>query len=205
MGVWDTVGAYGIPLGFGLSSLARSFTYWTRGFRDTHFGTAVKLGLHAVAIDERRRPFAPTFWTLRRQNRGQAEGTPKYPSSRSGFAGVHSNIGGGYTDRGLSDLALVWMMAEVQKTHRPRFNEEEAMRQRVALLGRDALQKHQHQLVQPDQAGAASTAEAGRIVVPAFMRMLGFRRRRFHARQRDGCTGACGSGAVTPATIVDSV
>ena len=65
VGVWDTVGAYGIPSGFGLSSLGRSFTYWTRGFRDTHFGTAVKLGLHAVAIDERRRPFVPTFWTLR--------------------------------------------------------------------------------------------------------------------------------------------
>jgi len=55
VGVWDTVGAYGIPSGFGLSSLGRSFTYWTRGFRDTHFGTAVKLGLHAEAGGEGRR------------------------------------------------------------------------------------------------------------------------------------------------------
>jgi type VI secretion system (T6SS) phospholipase Tle1-like effector len=26
------------------------------------------------------------------------------------FRGVHSNVGGGYTDRSLSDIALAWMM-----------------------------------------------------------------------------------------------
>ena len=129
VGVWDTVGAYGIPSGFGLSGVARSFTYWTRGFRDTHFGSAVKLGLHAVAIDERRRPFAPTFWTMRppRPDEKATEPPPKLPVEQVWFPGVHSNVGGGYVDRGLSDLALAWMMAELQQRTGLRFNEQEAM------------------------------------------------------------------------------
>ena len=133
VGVWDTVGAYGIPIGFGLSALARSFTYWTKGFRDTHFGDAVKLGLHAVAIDERRRPFAPTFWTRRPESRKKADQAaektpePALPVEQVWFPGVHSNVGGGYTNRGLSDLALAWMMAQVQEKTGLRFNEDEAM------------------------------------------------------------------------------
>ena len=41
---------------------------------------------------------------------------PKAKSKRKGalyevwFRGVHSNVGGGYLDRGLSDIALTWMM-----------------------------------------------------------------------------------------------
>jgi Uncharacterized alpha/beta hydrolase domain (DUF2235) len=30
------------------------------------------------------------------------------------FAGVHCNVGGGYPDTGLSDEALIWMIARVQ-------------------------------------------------------------------------------------------
>src|SRR3974377_1614851 len=30
------------------------------------------------------------------------------------FAGAHSNVGGGYADTGLSDQALIWMIARVQ-------------------------------------------------------------------------------------------
>ena len=31
------------------------------------------------------------------------------------FAGAHSNVGGGYKESGLSDLALLWMIARVAK------------------------------------------------------------------------------------------
>src|SRR5262249_50168085 len=96
VGVWDTVGSYGIPSGFGLSGLARSFTMWTRGFRNTHFGETVKLGLHAIAIDERRRPFAPTFWTRRPKQTGSEKSSDKpaaekpLPVQQVWFPGVHS-------------------------------------------------------------------------------------------------------------------
>jgi uncharacterized protein (DUF2235 family) len=108
VGVWDTVGSYGIPAGFGLASLARYITWICLGFHDTYFGNHIDVGLHAVSVDERRRPFVPTFWTIPvgEQPRGHVEQT--------WFAGVHSNVGGGYRDCGLSDRALIWMIARVQ-------------------------------------------------------------------------------------------
>jgi hypothetical protein len=49
--VWDTVGSYGIPAGFGLAPLARYLTLALLGFHDTSFGEHVGVGLHAVAVD----------------------------------------------------------------------------------------------------------------------------------------------------------
>ena len=121
VGVWDTVGAYGIPMSFGLSAIPRLFTYWTRGFRDTGISTAVALGLHALAIDERRPPFTPTYWTPERDKK--AETLEGREVEQVWFAGVHSNVGGGYRDAGLSDLALAWMIARVSKATGLEFNE----------------------------------------------------------------------------------
>jgi hypothetical protein len=64
--VWDTIGSYGIPAGLGLAPLARYFALFALGFHDTSFGDHVEVGLHAVAVDEHRRPFVPTFWTIPR-------------------------------------------------------------------------------------------------------------------------------------------
>jgi uncharacterized protein (DUF2235 family) len=106
--VWDTVGSYGIPAGIGLAPLARYVALIFLGFHDTSFGDHIGVGLHAVAVDEHRRPFVPTFWTITkgRQPKGHVEQT--------WFAGAHCNVGGGYPDGGLSDLALIWMIARVQ-------------------------------------------------------------------------------------------
>lgn len=121
VGVWDTVGSYGVPSGIGLGALPYMFTYWTRGFRDTHFGRTVDVGLHAIAIDERRRAFMPTFWTLRpKAGHDPAEAPPA--AEQVWFAGVHANIGGGYENCGLSDQSLAWMLAQVQEKTGLRFN-----------------------------------------------------------------------------------
>jgi uncharacterized protein (DUF2235 family) len=116
--VWDTVGSYGIPAGFGFAALARFFTLLTLGFHDTSFGEHVEVGLHAVAVDEHRRPFVPTFWTIKK---GQQ---PKGHVEQTWFAGAHSNVGGGYPDSGLSDQALIWMIARVQALTGLQFNVE---------------------------------------------------------------------------------
>jgi uncharacterized protein (DUF2235 family) len=135
VGVWDTVGSYGIPKGFGPMGLARQFTSWTRGFRDTHLGPRVKLGLHAIAVDERRRPFEPTFWTMRPPEDEHDINQPyQQKVEQVWFSGVHVNVGGGCPypslfarmrdwlgradagarpSSGLSDLALVWMITRV--------------------------------------------------------------------------------------------
>jgi uncharacterized protein (DUF2235 family) len=106
--VWDTVGSYGIPAGLGLAPLARYFALFVLGFHDTSFGDHVEFGLHAVAVDEHRRSFVTTFWTIPRGKK------PKGHVEQTWFAGSHCNVGGGYPDAGLSDQALVWMIARLQ-------------------------------------------------------------------------------------------
>jgi uncharacterized protein (DUF2235 family) len=109
IGVWDTVGSYGVPAGFGLGALGRYFTSWQRGFHDTHISEKVAVGLQALAIDERRRPFSPTFWTL---PVGQTL-PPTTKVEQVWFCGAHANVGGGYDDARLAHVALVWMIARV--------------------------------------------------------------------------------------------
>jgi uncharacterized protein (DUF2235 family) len=108
VGVWDTVGAYGIPAGFGLAPLARYIPLLLLGFHDTSFGEHIDVGLHAVAVDERRREFVPTFWTTPKGKHptGQVE--------QIWFSGMHDNVGGGRPDARLSDIALIWMIARAQ-------------------------------------------------------------------------------------------
>ena len=101
--VWDTVGSYGIPAGLGLAPLVVIL-----GFHDTKFGDHINVGLHAVAVDEHRRPFVPTFWTIARGRH------PKGHVEQTWFAGAHCNVGGGYPQSGLSDEALIWMIARVR-------------------------------------------------------------------------------------------
>jgi uncharacterized protein (DUF2235 family) len=108
VGVWDTVGAYGIPAGFGLASLARYLPLLLLGFHDTSFGEHIDVGLHAVAVDERRREFVPTFWTIPKGKHPQGQ------VEQTWFSGMHDNVGGGRPDARLSDIALIWMIARVQ-------------------------------------------------------------------------------------------
>lgn len=103
VGVWDTVGSYGIPAGFALSGLAYNFTVRHLGFHDRQLGNNIENGFHAIAIDEARRPFEPTFWTM-------LDKKPKARVEQVWFPGVHSDIGGGYKETGLSDAALIWMI-----------------------------------------------------------------------------------------------
>lgn len=106
IGVWDTVGALGIPL--------EAFQYWNRhkyAFHNTEIGDRVQHAFHAIAIDEKRGPFAPTLWQK------PSNATRNYDHvEQVWFCGVHSNVGGGYEDRRLSDLALRWMCRRVEAT-----------------------------------------------------------------------------------------
>lgn len=117
VGVWDTVGSYGVPAGFGFESLARFWALWQLGFHDTSFGKHINHGLHAVGVDERRRPFTPTFWSA-----PNGEPPPRNVE-QTWFSGVHCNIGGGYPqDSRLSDLTLLWLIARVRKLTRLAFD-----------------------------------------------------------------------------------
>jgi uncharacterized protein (DUF2235 family) len=98
IGVWDTVGALGIPIdGFRPPLLSR---LWS--FHDTRLSRTVRHAYHAVAIDERRRPFRPTLWE-RQDDAGDQV------LEQVWFAGVHCDVGGGYRDPDLSEITLLWM------------------------------------------------------------------------------------------------
>ncbi len=96
LGVWDTVGALGIP-GRWLNAIGRR----RHQFHDVTLSRSVESAFHALAIDERRRSFAPTLW--------ERQPHPTQRVEQTWFAGAHSDIGGGYSDASLADVALLWM------------------------------------------------------------------------------------------------
>jgi uncharacterized protein (DUF2235 family) len=105
IGVWDTVGALGIPTyRFRLPGLSKRWT-----FHDTTLSRFVHNAYHAISIDERRRPFVPTLW-VKQVIDGQVQEPPDYQTvSQVWFAGVHSDVGGGLRDPELSEIPLLWM------------------------------------------------------------------------------------------------
>lgn len=107
VGVWDTVGALGIPLSF-MGLLENDDVFY-----DRKIGRNARLARHALAIDELREDFIPTIWEPR------DEGDEDLDVKQVWFAGAHSDVGGGYQpDKDgtlLSDVPLEWMMGEAKQ------------------------------------------------------------------------------------------
>jgi uncharacterized protein (DUF2235 family) len=99
IGVWDTVGALGIPMS-GLPWVNAVNRRWQ--FHDTDLSTTVDSAFQALAIDEKRPPFKPAVWKQQPEAIGQQ-------LEQVWFAGVHSDVGGGYPNSELADIALHWM------------------------------------------------------------------------------------------------
>jgi uncharacterized protein (DUF2235 family) len=99
LGVWDTVGALGIPVPAlqWLNNAAYSF-------HDTELSGIVKTAAHAVAIDEHRVDYQVTLWT--------SIPKPDQAVEQQWFIGAHADVGGGYASRSLSDITLAWMQAK---------------------------------------------------------------------------------------------
>lgn len=90
VGVWDTVGALGLLIAM-------------RKFHDRRLSPGVRYAYHALALDEKRRPFSPTPWDESQCHAGQTV-------EQRWFAGSHGDIGGMYPERGLSDITLRWLL-----------------------------------------------------------------------------------------------
>jgi len=108
VGIWDTVGALGVPY-WPLNWVGRA----KYAFHNVGLGKHIRHAYHAVAIDERRRLFAPAMW--RDACRVKAAGNTNQVVEQVWFPGVHSNVGGGYVDSGLSDRTLLWMCLKAAK------------------------------------------------------------------------------------------
>lgn len=109
IGVWDTVGALGVPaLGpRWLKPIVKRLNHrWE--FHDTKLSTRVDGGFHALAIDEKRAAFAPALWH-------QQPGADGQELKQVWFTGAHCDVGGGYPDASLSDIALLWMVERARE------------------------------------------------------------------------------------------
>jgi uncharacterized protein (DUF2235 family) len=109
LGVWDTVGALGMPT----TGPVGWYTRNKYGFHDVSLNSWVENAFHALAIDERRKPFEPALWKIKASDvdaRGENQRIEQV-----WFAGVHSNVGGGYPDARLSELTLEWMLERAQQ------------------------------------------------------------------------------------------
>jgi uncharacterized protein (DUF2235 family) len=112
IGVWDTVGALGNPL----------LLKFGNEFHDVGLSTMVRYAYHAVSIDEKRKQFIPTLWEQQPPPPTEMQTAVQQISGRPWgqtleqrwFCGTHSNVGGGYRDVGLSDVALEWMIDKAQ-------------------------------------------------------------------------------------------
>jgi len=107
VGVWDTVGALGLPFG-NLPILGKAdMQFLNTGLRHSN-----KSAFHALAIDEHRKAFAPTLWTVDfkkwtlppRHERTFSQVEQRW------FVGAHANVGGGCQSDPLAQAPLKWMM-----------------------------------------------------------------------------------------------
>ena len=107
LGVFDTVSSLGSRLR--LTGAKRETTVKKLRF---HVGAVppacVAIARHALAIDERRRDFQPDVW--------RSAATPSQSLEQRWFPGVHSNVGGGYLNDGLANVALHWIAAEAARS-----------------------------------------------------------------------------------------
>ena len=93
LGIWDTVGA----LAFGRS---------IGGFHRINPGNVLRVA-HALALDEERERFQPSYWDKPVGSDTQLD--------EVWFSGCHTNIGGGYCDTNLSNIAFIWVLKAAQE------------------------------------------------------------------------------------------
>ncbi|OJD37769.1 peptidoglycan binding domain containing protein [Diplodia corticola] len=119
VGVWDTVGALGIPE----SMLSRAIP-WFNGhfkFHDAALNSRVENAFQALALDEHRGAFTPTLWYL---DEKFMDGNKTPNLKQCWFPGFHESIGGGDTqlnhmitkllpDSEMHDITLAWMCDQV--------------------------------------------------------------------------------------------
>ncbi|KAI9802077.1 MAG: hypothetical protein M1833_001998 [Piccolia ochrophora] len=104
--VWDTVGSLGIPSIAWLEKIGITPENKEYSFYDTNLNDNIENAFHALALDEQRGPFSPAVWEKRSASRTNLK--------QVWFPGVHTNVGGGYSDRGTSDITMAWMLSQLK-------------------------------------------------------------------------------------------
>ncbi len=99
LGVWDTVGAFGIPVNI----LGIPFARWNL-FKDMHVAENVKKAVHCVCLDETRNAYVPTLMNYKPE-----------VVEEVWLPGVHSDVGGSYKEAALGKISLSFMVDRLRK------------------------------------------------------------------------------------------
>lgn len=115
IGVWDTVSSVLVPREDQIFPTMQKLPY-------TGSNVLVEVFRHAISIDERRRMFRADHWKegqLYKRNpfmTDENKKTVQQNSKQVWFAGVHSDVGGGYPEEesGIAKFPLKWMIDEAK-------------------------------------------------------------------------------------------
>jgi uncharacterized protein (DUF2235 family) len=126
LGLWDTVAAYGGSI----QEITRGIDYWLwpLSMPDRVMSSKIRRACHALALDDERDAFWPVLWDETRvqdpdgrQHKMTKDWSPPEDGknlpdidrerlSQVWFTGMHSDVGGGYPQDGLSYVTLDWMI-----------------------------------------------------------------------------------------------
>jgi uncharacterized protein (DUF2235 family) len=115
MGVWDTVGALGVPW-TGMPIIGRDKYY----FHNPNLSKIYENAFQALAVDEHRKAYKPTLWTLFKPENadGSVPTRPEMPDIRTveqrWFIGAHADVGGGYPNDPLALPPRAWLQSKAQ-------------------------------------------------------------------------------------------
>ncbi|MEN8133948.1 MAG: DUF2235 domain-containing protein [Thermodesulfobacteriota bacterium] len=122
IGVWDTVSALGFPKRTDITSLGMYVLNWlcvlldhgtdkipflAHLFYNYELTDNVKYAYQALAMDDARTAFWPWVWDEHGRTPDNVE--------QVWFAGMHSNVGGGYNRSGMAKVTLEWMMVRASR------------------------------------------------------------------------------------------
>ena len=166
VGVFDTVAAINKPNLMNEKKRPASDVV----FENKTIAPAIMEALHLVALDERRIPFFPTLMDTgkRRNNQGRLVNEDRV--TEIWFPGAHADIGGGYHFDGLSDVALQFMLDELERRNLGLKITPPAAIDYANLSDDDAVEIDlQDVIVQPNHLGKCHRQEAITHVKDAFL------------------------------------
>lgn len=172
IGVWDTVGAVGLPD----DAVSKQVLWVMSGYRIPWFrnyalSDIVDRACHALSIDDERQTFHPILWDEDRA----PDGAPPMASAKLEqvwFAGVHTNVGGGYVKQGVSLVTLNWMM-----------DRAEAAKLRFSTYDRALFRERQnvHDKLYDSRSGLAFSYRYSPRDIAAISKKAGIARPHIHA------------------------
>jgi len=114
LGLWDTVAAYGLPIDEMTRGVSRYL--WPLELPDRQLNPLVRKACHALSLDDERTTFHPLLWDESPETVATGtRGTDSERITQVWFAGVHSNVGGGYPDDSLAHVSLTWILSEAKR------------------------------------------------------------------------------------------